>query len=123
MSSIVSRRPSSRNHWKEAFWMSIRLGRSSTCSIWEKDLRARGEATVVVKESSLPWDGRDQANTGVPIGRRAERRRNQPEYRWNPLLRKQTPTPTTGGQRKCSAPCDSCPATARDRPFALAEGA
>jgi hypothetical protein len=32
----------------------MRFGRSSTCSILEKDLRARGEATVVVKENSLP---------------------------------------------------------------------
>src|ERR1051326_5678053 len=99
MSSIVSRRPSSRNHWKEAFWMSIRLGRSSTCSIWEKDLRARGEATVVVKESSLPWNGRDQANVSVRNGGRAERRRNQPEYRTYPLQRKQTPALAVSDRR------------------------
>src|SRR3954451_13682489 len=103
MSSIVSRRPSSRNHWNEAFWMSIRLGRSRTFSICEKDLRARGEATVVVKESSLPWDRRSQADAGVRIGGRAERRRNQPEYRINPLQRKQTRAPATGGRWNCSA--------------------
>src|ERR1051326_1524787 len=67
MSSIVSRRPSSRNHWNEAFWMSIRLGRSRTCSRREKDLRARGEATFVVKENSLPWDVRDQATRAVRL--------------------------------------------------------
>src|SRR6266536_660629 len=114
MSSIVSLRPSARNQWKEAFWMSIRLGRSRTCSICEKDLRARGEATVVVKEGSLPWDRRDQANTGVRIGGRAERRRNQPEYRNNPLLRKQQPTPATGGLRNCSAPGRRRPADLHD---------
>src|SRR5438128_8967552 len=61
MSSIVSRRPSSRNHWNEAFWMAIRLGRSRTCSILEKDLRARGEATVVVKDEASLGDVRAQA--------------------------------------------------------------
>src|SRR6266567_821870 len=61
MSSIVSRRPSSRNHWNEAFWMSIRLGRSRTCSSLEKDLRARGEATLVVKNEASLGDERDQA--------------------------------------------------------------
>src|SRR5881275_3211345 len=55
MSSIVSLRPSSRNHWNEAFWMSMRLGRSRTCSRRENDVRARGEATLVVKKDSLPW--------------------------------------------------------------------
>src|ERR1051326_3612213 len=100
MSSIVSRRPSSRNHWNEAFWMSIRLGRSRTCSMWEKDVRARGEATVVVKASSLPWDRRDQADSGVRIGGRAERRRNQPEYRINPLQRKRTPALAAGKRRE-----------------------
>src|SRR6266536_2532883 len=66
MSSIVSRRPSFRNQSKEAFWMSIRLGRSRTCLRREKLLRARGAATVVVKfEISLPYGsegaGRAQA--------------------------------------------------------------
>src|SRR5438067_5463848 len=50
MSSIVSRRPSSRNHLNEAIWMSIRCGSSSTCSRRENDLRGRGEATFVVKK-------------------------------------------------------------------------
>src|SRR4029450_5808607 len=49
MSSIVSRRPSSRNQSKLAFWMSIRLGRSRTCFRREKFLRARGAVTRVVK--------------------------------------------------------------------------
>src|SRR5712691_9159433 len=52
MSPIVSRRPSSRNHWNEDFWMAIRLGRSRTFSMREKEVRARGEATVVVKEEA-----------------------------------------------------------------------
>src|SRR3954447_4492341 len=56
MSSIVSRRPSSRNHLKEAFWMSIRLGRSRTCLRREKVLRARGAAVVLLKMRSLPWN-------------------------------------------------------------------
>src|SRR3954470_3484915 len=64
MSSIVSRRPSSRNHLNEAFWMSIRLGRSRTCGRRENDLRARGEATLVVKKSGLPMDGRVLAKSG-----------------------------------------------------------
>src|SRR5881398_746797 len=50
MSSIVSRRPSSRNHLNEAFWMSIRLGRSRTCFRREYDLRALGAATLVAKK-------------------------------------------------------------------------
>src|SRR5919198_2527742 len=54
MSSIVSRRPSSRNHRKEAFWMSIRLGRSRTCLRREKLLRARGAATGVVNGKVPP---------------------------------------------------------------------
>src|SRR6187551_2730427 len=49
MSSIVSRSPSSRNHWNEAFWMSIRLGRSRTCFRREKLLRARGATAVLLK--------------------------------------------------------------------------
>src|SRR5438094_4989568 len=91
MSSIVSLRPSSRNHWNEAFWMSIRLGRSRTCSRREKDVRARGEATVVVKKSSLPWDVRNQAEIGEQERGRAERRRNPPGYLMCPLYRKPKP--------------------------------
>src|SRR5918992_2141920 len=54
MSSIVSRRPSSMNHRKEAFWISIRLGRSRTCFRREKLLRARGATTPLVNyEASL----------------------------------------------------------------------
>src|SRR5215216_2975178 len=49
MSSIVSRSPSSRNHLKEAFWMSIRFGSSRTCFRREKVLRARGAAIVLLK--------------------------------------------------------------------------
>src|SRR3954451_18735324 len=64
MSSLVSRRPSSRNHWNEALWMSIRLGRSRTWGRRENDLRARGEATLVVKKSGLPVDGRVLAKSG-----------------------------------------------------------
>src|SRR5215210_7896405 len=54
MSEIVSRRPSSRNQRKDAFWMSIRLGRSRTCFRREKLLRARGAATPLLNyEASL----------------------------------------------------------------------
>src|SRR5436190_4113190 len=56
MSSIVSRRPSSMNHLKEAFWMSIRFGRSSTCLRREKLLRARGAATLVAKRFKPPYE-------------------------------------------------------------------
>src|SRR5690242_12608956 len=106
MSSIVSRRPSSRNHWNEAFWMSIRLGRSRTCGRWEKDLRARGEATLVVKKSGLPMDWRVQAKVGVQTGRRAGRRRNQPGYRKRRSHRKQKPrrAPNSDRQRVAPAP-------------------
>src|SRR5436309_12977544 len=95
MSSIVSLRPSSRNHWNEAFWMSIRLGRSRTFSILEKDLRARGEATLLVKEEASLGDVRAQANSGVQRCGRTERRRNQPGYRKRPPYRKrgQRPSP------------------------------
>src|SRR2546421_723702 len=76
MSSIVSRRPSSRNHLNEAIWMSIRFGSSRTFSIREKDLRARGDATLVVNRKSLPWDVRNQLNAGVrAMGGRAGGRR------------------------------------------------
>src|SRR5918992_153472 len=54
MSSIVSRRPSSMNHWKDAFWMSMRLGRSRTCFRREKLLRARGATATLLKCDSLP---------------------------------------------------------------------
>src|SRR5436190_11397535 len=91
MSPIVSRRPSSRNHWNEDFWIAIRLGRSRTFSIREKDLRARGEATVVVKEEASLGDVRNQAVESVRGCGRAERRRNQPGYRLDPLYRKRTP--------------------------------
>src|SRR5215210_7751826 len=54
MSSIVSRRPSSMNHLKEAFWMSIRFGRSRTCFRREKLLRGRGATTPLLNyEASL----------------------------------------------------------------------
>src|SRR5918999_5788007 len=55
MSSIVSRRPSFLNQSNEAFWMSMRLGRSRTCVRREKLLRARGAATLVVNRYSLPY--------------------------------------------------------------------
>ena len=44
--------------------MSIRLGRSRTCSIREKDLRARGEATLVVKRTASLGTCENQANAG-----------------------------------------------------------
>src|SRR3954447_12331560 len=90
MSSIVSRSPSSRNHWNEAFWMSIRLGRSRMFSIREKDLRGRGEATLVVKKSGLPMAGEMWRVQGVQTGRQAGRRRNQPAYRSYTPHRKRT---------------------------------
>src|SRR5204863_7570963 len=54
MSSIVSWRPSSMNHLNEAFWMSIRFGRSRTSLRREKLLRARRAATLLVKKRDLP---------------------------------------------------------------------
>src|SRR3954471_18972736 len=55
MSSIVSRRPSLRNQSNDALWMSIRFGSSRTSLIREKDVRARGAATLAVKRYSLPY--------------------------------------------------------------------
>src|SRR6058998_3775357 len=55
MSSIVSRRPSLRNQSNDAFWMSIRFGSSRTSLMREKDVRARGAATLAVKRYSLPY--------------------------------------------------------------------
>src|SRR4051794_4576606 len=55
MSSIVSRRPSFRNHSNEAFWMSIRLGRSRTCFRREKLVRARGATDVLLKMRQPPF--------------------------------------------------------------------
>src|SRR5574338_1259734 len=75
MSSIVSRRPSARNHWNEAFWMSIRLGRSRTCFRRENVLRARG-ATAVLLKNSLPYVRRSVMRTGRVRARlEAEQRR------------------------------------------------
>src|SRR3954468_10732579 len=54
MSSIVSRRPSFRNHSNDAFWMSIRLGRSRTCFRREKLVRARGATVVLLKMRQPP---------------------------------------------------------------------
>src|SRR5262245_30845919 len=54
MSLMVSRRPSSRNQSNDAFWMSIRFGRSRTCFRREKPLRARGATAPLVNyEASL----------------------------------------------------------------------
>src|SRR5579864_1089913 len=103
MSSIVSRRPSSRNHWNEAFWMSMRLGRSRTCSILEKDLRARGEATVVVKEEASLGDVRAQANSSVQAGGQTERRRNPSGYRKRPPHRKRGRLRAPVWSGKCSS--------------------
>src|SRR3954452_24299636 len=55
MSSIVSRRPSLRKQSNDALWMSIRFGSSRTSLIREKDVRARGAATLAVKRYSLPY--------------------------------------------------------------------
>src|SRR5712672_1858627 len=93
MSSIVSRSPSSRNHWNEAFWISMRFGRSRTCSSRLNDLRARGETTVVVKKNSLPWDVRkisasERRQNDEQDAPQAYRWRNQPGYRNDPSQRK-----------------------------------
>src|SRR5580765_3232953 len=55
MSSMVSRRPSLRNQSNDALWMSIRFGSSRTSLMREKDVRARGAATLAVKRYSLPY--------------------------------------------------------------------
>src|SRR5215217_8545653 len=59
MSSIVSRRPSLRNQSNDALWMSIRFGSSRTSLMREKDVRARGAATLAVKRYSLPYYGEE----------------------------------------------------------------
>src|SRR5215210_3070393 len=73
MSSMVSRRPASMNHRKDAFWMSIRFGRSRTCFRREKLLRGRGATTPLLNdEASLEKrrgnvdaaGGRSTAGTG-----------------------------------------------------------
>src|SRR5918912_695376 len=81
MSSIVSRRPSFRNQSNEAFWMSIRFGRSRTCFRREKLFRARGAATLLVKWRCLPL--RLEKKCG-----QAELRRDPPRYRKGGCLRK-----------------------------------
>src|SRR5215218_10809111 len=64
MSSIVSRRPSCRNHAKEAFWMSMRFGSSRTCFRREKVLRASGAAVVLLKcGASLNYGERVRGST------------------------------------------------------------
>ena len=42
MSSMVSLRPSSRNHFHDALWMSMRLGTGRGWSSFAKDVRTRG---------------------------------------------------------------------------------
>src|SRR4026208_794540 len=75
MSAIGSPRPSSRNQAKEAFWMSMRLGRSRTCFRRENVLRARG-ATAVLLKNSLPYVRRSVMGTGRVRARlEAEQRR------------------------------------------------
>src|SRR5262245_55808578 len=66
MSSMVSRSPSLRNQSNDAFWMSIRCGSSRTCFTREKEVRARGAATLVVKRYSLPQNGEtdEKSRTG-----------------------------------------------------------
>src|ERR1044072_7024856 len=65
MSSMGSRSPSFLNQSNDAFWMSIRFGSSRTCSTREKDVRARGAATLAVKRYSPPLKRRtDQRNLG-----------------------------------------------------------
>src|SRR3954465_6550624 len=54
MSSIVSRGAVLRNQSNDCRGMSMRWGGSRTCLRREKDLRARGAATVWVTENSLP---------------------------------------------------------------------
>src|SRR5215210_5116431 len=69
MSAIVSRRPSFLNHSNEAFWMSIRLGRSRTCFRREKLLRARGATAVLLKVGTASLYGvqRITAGRGVDV--------------------------------------------------------
>src|SRR3954447_8833273 len=73
MSSIVSRRPSFRNQSNDALWMSIRFGSSRTSLMREKDVRARGAATLAVKRYSLPYYGEESEISDRR--KRAERQR------------------------------------------------
>src|SRR5215211_4922099 len=68
MSPIVSRSPSVMNQSKEAFWMSIRLGRSRTCFRREKLFRARREATLLVKNGDLRSTQGRTTSTGTALG-------------------------------------------------------
>src|SRR5689334_22411455 len=77
----------------------MRLGRSRTFSILEKDLRARGKATLVVKEKASLGDVRAQANSGVQKCGRTERRRNPPGYRKRPPHGKRGRTAVAGSVR------------------------
>src|SRR5215211_3201087 len=89
MSSIVSRRPSSMNQWKDTFWMSIRLGRSRTCFRREKLLRARGAATPLLNyEASLGNGLRIFGELRADVDGR-----NRPAYRIWTSLRKGGPQP------------------------------
>src|SRR5215471_6524560 len=72
MSSMVSRRPSLRNQSNDAFWMSIRFGSSRTSLMREKDVRARGAATLAVKRYSLPYCEETEIWTGENDGRQRE---------------------------------------------------
>src|SRR5918999_3660050 len=89
MSPIVSRRPSSMNHWKDAFWMSIRLGRSRTCFRCEKLLRARGATTPLLNYEASLGNGLERwKNVQADVAGR-----NPPAYRRTTSLRKGTPNP------------------------------
>src|SRR5262245_32537345 len=74
MSSMVSRRPSLRNHSNEAFWMSIKLGRSRTCFRREKLLRARGATVVLLKMRQPPLTACGDGDGGARKARAEPRR-------------------------------------------------
>src|SRR5690242_11399206 len=75
MSSIVSLRPSFRNQSNDAFWMSIRFGSSRTSLIREKEVRARGAATLAVKRYSLPYYSEE---SGISDRRKRAVRQREP---------------------------------------------
>src|SRR5580765_4906573 len=75
MSAMVSRRPSFLNQSNDAFWMSIRFGSSRTSLMREKEVRARGAATLAVKRYSLPYYSEE---SGISDRRKRAERQREP---------------------------------------------
>src|SRR3954467_13038135 len=117
MSSIVSRRPdgfselgslgSPMNHRNDAFWMSIRLGTSSTFSSLEKVLRTRGE--VVSGKAKPPG----RARRGNQAGRIRTKGATENPIRGRLLTQTRSVVPAAGWASATGLPAVTIPKAPR----------